>query len=87
MTVRALGDGNALRTLRFGAATKRNRDPRRQAEDLNGNLTVDLSPASHAGHRRGGTHHRPTATVTVPLTVIDGCGDWPTFFGGGASAF
>jgi hypothetical protein len=26
-------------------------------------------------------------TVTVPLTVVDGCGSWPTIVGGGPSAF
>jgi CSLREA domain-containing protein len=27
------------------------------------------------------------APTTVPFTVIDGCGSWPTFVGGGAGAF
>jgi hypothetical protein len=25
--------------------------------------------------------------ITVELTVTDGCGEWPTFVGGGPSAF
>jgi hypothetical protein len=25
--------------------------------------------------------------VTVPLTVVDSCGEWKTFVGGGATAF
>jgi hypothetical protein len=25
--------------------------------------------------------------VTVPLTVLDSCGEWPSVVGGGASAF
>ena len=25
--------------------------------------------------------------TTVQMTVTDGCGDWPTFAGGGAGAF
>jgi hypothetical protein len=35
------------------------------------------------------TVHRVTAGVaaTVELTVSDGCGSWPTFIGGGPSAF
>jgi hypothetical protein len=24
--------------------------------------------------------------TTIPLIVVDGCGEWPTFVGGGASA-
>ena len=28
-----------------------------------------------------------TGAVTVPLTVIDNCGEWKTFVGGGAGAF
>ena len=27
------------------------------------------------------------ASTTVPLVVVDGCGDWSTFVGGGPSAF
>jgi hypothetical protein len=35
------------------------------------------------------TLHRVTsgAASTAELTVTDGCGDWPTFVGGGPSAF
>ena len=29
----------------------------------------------------------PGAAATVPLTVVDSCGDWPTLVGGGAAAF
>ena len=37
----------------------------------------------------GLTVHRVTAgqAATVELTVTDGCGSWPTFVGGGPSAF
>jgi hypothetical protein len=29
----------------------------------------------------------PGAGTTVPLTVVDSCGEWPTFVGGGPAAF
>ena len=37
----------------------------------------------------GLTVHRVTSgqASMVELTVTDGCGDWPTFLGGGPSAF
>ena len=28
----------------------------------------------------------PGRAATVPLTVVDGCGAWPTFVGGGPAA-
>jgi hypothetical protein len=28
----------------------------------------------------------PGQSTTVPFTVVDGCGEWPTFVGGGANA-
>jgi hypothetical protein len=47
-------------------------------------VTLPSHPASI-----GLTVHRLAAgqPVTVELTVTDGCGTWPTFIGGGASAF
>ena len=29
----------------------------------------------------------PGQATTVPLTIVDGCGEWKTFVGGGAGAF
>jgi fibronectin-binding autotransporter adhesin len=47
-------------------------------------VTLSTHPASI-----GLTVHRPTAgqAATVELVVTDGCGDWPTFVGGGPNAF
>jgi hypothetical protein len=33
------------------------------------------------------TRTTPGQPVIVPFTVFDGCGSWPTFVGGGPSAF
>jgi hypothetical protein len=29
----------------------------------------------------------PGQATTVPLTMVDACGEWPTFVGGGPTAF
>jgi hypothetical protein len=51
-----------------------------------GNFTVTFPPGTQQA-----TFYvlRQTAgqATTVPLTVIDGCGAWPTFVGGGPTAF
>jgi glucose/arabinose dehydrogenase len=77
---------NRLRELRFGAAT-------------NALITIPNGPADATG---GFTYTPPAGTqqltftvrqagpgaaATVPLTVVDDCGDWPTLVGGGTSAF
>jgi uncharacterized protein (DUF1501 family) len=78
----AAGVGN-LQEIRFGAAQ---------------NAIVDV-PGGQSGP--GNFSIRPTGTAqtsffvrkqgggaaTVPIVVVDDCGEWPTFVGGGASAF
>jgi glucose/arabinose dehydrogenase len=78
--------GNRLRALYFGAAT---------------NALIDV-PGGSSGQTGSFTHTpppgtsqvvfyvrqvAPSASTTVPLTVVDECGDWPTLVGGGVSAF
>jgi hypothetical protein len=80
---------NALRALRFG-------EPRAESNALidittnqpgrTGPFTVTLDP------NQGGIGfvirpQTPGQPVTVPFVVVDGCGAWPTFVGGGPSAF
>jgi hypothetical protein len=80
----ANGANNALRVLRFGAAT--NATVEAGGQSGSGNFTVSLP----AGTREYSFVVRRAATgqaVTVPVTVTDGCGEVPTFVGGGASAF
>src|SRR5581483_11606439 len=83
--IAANGAGNFLRELRFGTATGALIDVGDRRNAL-GDFTIALPP---------GTPHTtftvrqmaPGQAVTVPLIVADGCGDWPTFVGGGPSAF
>lgn len=79
---------NALGSLRFG-------DPR--AMD---NALIDI-PGGPTGMSTAFTHTLPASTTsfqffvrraaggatTAFVVVVDGCGDWPTFVGGGPSAF
>lgn len=74
-----------LRELRFGAATNAQIDAG-STLGANGGFTVSLTPASQQTSfvvRRAidgqATH--------VPLVVVDDCGQWPTFVGGGPNAF
>jgi hypothetical protein len=53
-----------------------------------GSTTVTLPPETLSLTfyvRRGGSG--AAAASHVNLTVVDGCGAWPTFVGGGAGAF
>jgi hypothetical protein len=76
---------NRIKEIRFGAAT---------------NALVDIGNTQ--GQRGGFTYTVPTNTqtvtftvrratagqaTTVPVVVIDGCGEWSTLVGGGAGAF
>jgi hypothetical protein len=73
-----------LRALRFGAATNAVIEAGGQSGP--GGFTVTLPPGT-AQHTF--TLSRATAgqAATVPLTVADGCADWPTVVGGGPAAF
>jgi hypothetical protein len=77
---------NQLRTLRFGPAAGALVDVPGQPPGQTGNFTVSLPPntPSIAFVVRQATAGQ---AATVPLTVTDACGDWPTLVGGGAQAF
>jgi hypothetical protein len=72
---------NALQALRFGATTNALVDVGAQG-GASGNFTVTLPPGTQ---QTTFTVRRAVVTqaVTVPLTVVDACGDWPTFVGRG----
>jgi hypothetical protein len=77
---------NALQTLQFGAPTNAvieigDGPPGGAA----GNFALSLPP----GTQQVTFVVRRTAPgpSTVPLVVVDGCGAWPTFVGGGPDAF
>jgi len=76
---------NRLTELRFGAGTNALVDVAGQT-GRTGAFTVPLngSPTSVTFVVRRATTGQAT---TIPLTVVDTCGDWPTFVGGGPSGF
>lgn len=79
------GGQNWLRALRFGLADNGVVDIGSQT-GLPGNATVTLSP----GTRQTTFFVRRVTTglaTTVHFVVVDECGEWPTFVGGGPNAF
>lgn len=76
---------NALRELRFAAATNALVDAGGQTGQ-GGAFTVTLAAGTQ---QTSFVIRRATAgqAATVPLVVVDACGDWPTIVGGGPSAF
>jgi hypothetical protein len=78
------GATNTLLALRFGTATN--------ATVVSGSVPVG-SPSGRNVAMPGGTttttftiqRATPGQAFTVPFTVRDGCGDWPTFVGAGTS--
>lgn len=76
---------NTLRSLRFGAATNGLIDIGATVGSTGG-ITVSFP----AGTRETSFVVRRAAAgqpMTVPFIVVDDCGDWPTFVGGGPAAF
>src|SRR4051812_19681866 len=90
VTIAAATNGNTptnqLTRLQFGAATGALIDVPGQPAGQTGNFGVNLTggPTQASFVVRQATSGQP---ATVPLTVTDGCGDWPTLVGGGPSAF
>ena len=80
----ALLPSNALQQVRFGAATNALIDVG-DYRRMTGNFTY--TPPS--GTTQVSAEIRPVdnkQAVTVPLVVVDRCGDWPTVVGTGAAA-
>jgi len=80
----ASNPNNRLRTLRFRSGTNATIDIGNQL-GRTGAFDVDLQGVGQTTF----TVHRATAgqATTVPFTVVDDCGDWPSFVGGGPTAF
>jgi hypothetical protein len=76
-----------LLQLQFGAATNATLDiPLAGLTGVGGSRTVTL-PLETRSLTFTVHHAQAGAATTVPFTVVDGCGSWPTFVGGGASTF
>jgi hypothetical protein len=75
---------NSVQALRFGAAT--NATVIAGSQSGPGGFTF-TPPAGTAQVSFQVQQQTPGQAATVPLTVVDGCGDWPTFVGGGPQVF
>jgi len=75
---------NRLQQVRFGAAANARVEAGTRAEA--GNFTVTL-PANSSTYSFTIKRTVPGTTITVPMTVVDGCGAWDTFVGGGPNSF
>lgn len=77
--------GNALQSVQFTSANGA------LIQDLGGNPIAAFStvtpPAGTSSYSFYVRQLTPGAAATVSLTVVDGCGGWPTFVGGGPGAF
>jgi hypothetical protein len=76
---------NAIREVRFRAPSNARIDAGGQVGRTD-NFTVALAtstPQFTFTVRRAA----PGAATTVPFTVVDACGEWTTFVGGGPHAF
>src|SRR5579884_4487016 len=79
------GANGWINQVQIGAATNARIDIAGQT-GVTGNQTFTLPPATTS--LTFFVHHATTGqATTVPLTVVDTCGAWPTFVGGGANAF
>jgi uncharacterized repeat protein (TIGR01451 family) len=77
---------NTLSALRFGAATNALIDIPGGQTGLTGNTTITL-PAGSTETSFVVRQQAGGSGTTVPLVVVDSCGDFPTFVGGGPAAF
>ena len=80
----ASSGSNTIQQIRFGSRANAIIDTGTQA--ASGNFTVTL-PAQSVVYTFTVKRSVTGQATTVPLTVIDWCGEWSTLIGGGATAF
>ena len=79
------GANGWINQVQIGDATNARVDIAGQT-GITGNQNVTLPPATTSLTFQ--VHHATTGqSTTVALTIVDTCGSWPTFVGGGANAF
>jgi hypothetical protein len=76
-------NGFALQQLRFGTVQNATVTMHGQAITSGQTVTLPAGTSSADLQVRRATAGQPT---TVPFSVVDACGEWPTFVGGGAGA-
>ncbi len=74
---------NTLQRLQFGAAQNARFDVPNGPTNSDGNVTVNV-PSNPVSVTITVRRQSPGA-FSVPITVVDSCGPWPTFVGGGAN--
>jgi len=77
------GQTNPLKELRFG--TLQNARVTLNGQTISGGQTVTV-PAGATGMDFTVERIKPGEATTVPFTVVNDCGEWPTFVGGGTGA-
>lgn len=84
VTVAASGANNLLQALQFGTAANGLIDIPGGPTGAVGGFSVPLGTSNVFTFT---VRRQATGSTTVPFTVVDNCGSWPTFVGGGAGAF
>jgi hypothetical protein len=76
---------NRLEQLRFGNGSNAVIDTGTQAAS-GGNIAINVpaAPSKYTFTVKRAASGQP---VTVPVTVVDSCGEWQTLIGGGTGAF
>ena len=80
------GAGGALSALHFGAAVNAQIDAPGGPPNAAGNFDV-IPQAGTPTYTFSIRRVTAGQAANVPFTVTDACGEWPTFVGGGPSAF
>jgi hypothetical protein len=83
--LRVTVSANAVREIRFGPTSNALIDMAGHPSGRSGTYSATLP----GGTQQATFHVRRSSAgaTTVPMTVVDACGEWKTFVGGGASAF
>ena len=89
-TIAPTGQNNTLQSLRLGSASRTLDNARVDVfggqTGITSNTTISL-PAGTTQVVLFVSRLSPGAPTTVPMVVVDGCGDWETSVGGGPNAF
>jgi len=73
VSIHAKGSPNSIRSVRLG--------------QVPGNAVIEGTPITSGADASFTIRRMSPGAVTLPFTVTDGCGDWPSFAGGGSDAF
>lgn len=91
VTVTVQGAGNGLHALRFGGPSSQMPVPNALVQAADGTLYTPPAALALGGQPTTYTFHvlrtTPGQATTLVFTVVDACGEWPTFVGGGPAAF